>query len=83
MSDTNLVCIRLPVVFRERHGARASSKALLCKQLNLLTVKVVTNQLSDLARRQEPSWFDYRSLAMDQTAGSIRLSQGLLVGSQH
>jgi len=45
--------------------ARAELCNLLCKRPNLFTAKVVTDPLSDLARRQETSRFDNRSLSMD------------------
>jgi len=50
--------------------ASAGSRDLLCKWLKELAVKVIADALFDLA-------------ALNQTAGSIRLSQELSAGSQH
>ena len=50
--------------------ASAGSRDLLCKWLKELAVKVIADAQFDLA-------------ALNQTAGSIRLSQELSAGSQH
>jgi hypothetical protein len=52
-------------VWDQRACYGSSSRNFLRKKLNLFTAKVVTDALSDLARRQEPSGFDYRPLAVD------------------
>src|SRR5260221_7477567 len=53
---------------------------LLWKQLSLFTAKVVTHARPVLCRCQKPSRFDYRVRGPGQDDGSMRLSQGLLVG---
>jgi len=57
-------------VFNLPEKPSAGSRDLLCKWLKELAVKVIADALFDLA-------------ALNQTAGSIRLSQELSAGSQH